>query len=308
MIILLNPKAGGGTALSKWGTILPELPLSGEDILVKVLEHREDLQATIAGATRRGETHFVAAGGDGTVHDVLNALMYVPDSVRSKLVLGAIGLGSSNDYHKPFSVDSTIAGVPAKVDFRRWAWHDVGVAMTRGADGASTRFFLINASAGITAEGNAFFNQPDRLLALLKRRWTSAGIIYAAMHALVCHRNHTAYLELCAGMRCAVSLTNLGIVKNPHFSGSLRYDDGVVQNDGNFRVYVAREMKIRHRLALFYSLARGRFPTGAHTDTYIVPRVTLRSASAIPLECDGETFSAREAVFSLLPQSIKVCL
>jgi diacylglycerol kinase family enzyme len=57
----------------------------------------------------RGETDFVAAGGDGTVNAVVSALVEnaSPDALR-RIRLGAVGLGSSNDFHKPLSEDRSI--------------------------------------------------------------------------------------------------------------------------------------------------------------------------------------------------------
>ena len=58
--------------------------------------------ATSRAALARGTRVFIAAGGDGTAHALLNALVDAPGRPPlDALALGAVGLGSSNDLHKP---------------------------------------------------------------------------------------------------------------------------------------------------------------------------------------------------------------
>ncbi len=62
-------------------------------------------------ACRRGYRRFIAVGGDGTVHDVLNAILeYVGGSAASlsDFTLGAIPIGSGNDWIKSHGIPKDI--------------------------------------------------------------------------------------------------------------------------------------------------------------------------------------------------------
>ena len=126
----------------------------------------------------QGHDVVVAAGGDGTVNGVLNAILANDVDVA----LGAIGLGSSNDFHKPFAADRSVAGVPVRLDPAQAVRADVGKATLTDPDGAMrTRYFVLNASLGVVAQGNAFFNAPDRTLRALKKTSVDLAIAYAAL-------------------------------------------------------------------------------------------------------------------------------
>src|SRR5512141_1510213 len=101
MLIFFNPAAGGGRALNRWDKIAPRVA-SLNRIQLQLLDGHADALQVLINAVERGETEIVAAGGDGTVNAVLNLLMnpLLRDKLDS-LAFGAIGLGSSNDFHKP---------------------------------------------------------------------------------------------------------------------------------------------------------------------------------------------------------------
>jgi diacylglycerol kinase (ATP) len=307
MIVLLNPHAAGGTAMSKWRRLCSTMPPSGEDVEVHLLRPGIEITRIIAEAVARGENHILAAGGDGTVHSTLNALMQLPEDVRRRIVIGAAGLGSSNDYHKPIKASRSIEGIPVRMDFSKSTWRDVGSVRMVFQKETTIRFFLINASAGVTAEGNALFNSPDPVLAFLKQNSTSLAIAYAAIRALVAHRNIPATIEIPGEGSTDLMITNLGIVKSPHFSGSLRYDTEANYADGHLRVHAASDMGLIERLRLLIALSRGRFQGMAKTLSWTASQMSLVAKSPFLLELDGEIHKADQAEFSVVPQAIQVC-
>lgn len=305
MIVLLNPNAGGGTAAAKWRRFVAAMPPLGEPVDLQYVKHRQDFPALVAAAAGKGERHFVAAGGDGTVDDLLNALLGLPLALRRDAILGAVGLGSSNDFHKP--VEKAANGVPFRMEFDQARPRDVGRALMRNSGKTDLRYFCINASVGITAYGNALFNQPDRILRWLKSHTNGSAITYAALKAIFKYENMPMSVELASGERTTVSLTNLGIVKNPHFSGSLRYDVPSKYNDGLFHLCAATGMGLLGRLHLLWSLSHGVFNGIPGTMCWTAPSLTMESSSPFAVELDGEIRSATRVEFSIIQNCLKVC-
>ncbi|MFI5263856.1 MAG: diacylglycerol/lipid kinase family protein, partial [Candidatus Kapaibacterium sp.] len=224
MVILVNPNSGGGNAMRKWNTIRHEFE-HREDIHVIFTKSSKEAEAVIMECIIKGERHFIAAGGDGTVNALLQTLIVHSDQYPD-LALGAIGLGSSNDFHKPFSKDRKKTNIPMQTDFSRLTMRDVGVVSytnERGAD--REKYWLLNASIGITAEANAFFNLQtgSRMMRMAKKLNTKAAIFYAALRTILVYRNIQLTLEASSSKR-TLCMTNLGIVKSPHFAGDFTYD------------------------------------------------------------------------------------
>jgi diacylglycerol kinase family enzyme len=259
-------------------------------------------------AIENGENELVAAGGDGTVNTLLNSICEVAHpNVLPEICLGAIGLGSSNDFHKPFLKAQFVGDVPCKVDFRNAYLRDVG-CLTIGENGQRVqRYFLANASSGVTAEANRFFNHPTVTLEFLKRVSTGAAILYAAVRTILLYRNFECTIQVGQNERRTTLLTNLAVMKSPHVSGSFLYDTPVAPNDGAFAINLSEYMSKLELLHLLYSLSQGRFTHLHHTQSWSQPSITVSSAEPMAFEYDGEIVTARSAEFTVLQKHIQVC-
>ncbi len=307
MIVILNPSAGGGTALEKWARIKDSLPFREEQTVIQSVGDRPSLPQIIEQAVKNGEPHIVAAGGDGTVHEVLNALLPLSITQEQDVILGAIGLGSSNDFHKPHGDAQSYRGIPMRIDFRHARKRDIGLVNVEGNNGVVRRYFLINASIGLTAEGNAFFNTPDCLLRWLKKRSAGVGILYAALRSIATYQNVDVGITFGEGEEEHVRVTNLGIVKNPYFSGSLHYDVVPDYTNGKLGIFAAANLGLFGRLNLLRHLCRGKFSGTPHTFSRSETEVTIEAEHSLTIEVDGEILTGRRAQFSVLQNSLRVC-
>jgi YegS/Rv2252/BmrU family lipid kinase len=94
-------------------------------------------------ATREGFATVVAAGGDGTVHEVANGIL----RAGSGAALGVLPLGSGNDYARMIGVPrSPYAAVQRLLTAETWAV-DVGTVMT---EKGRERFFLNTLGLGLS--------------------------------------------------------------------------------------------------------------------------------------------------------------
>jgi diacylglycerol kinase family enzyme len=307
MTILLNPYSGGGTARTKWLAAKEHLDPDVESANVISLDRSMNADADVAGALQRGERRFVAAGGDGTVNLLLNAIVNHATSAQLKeLRLGAIGLGSSNDFHKPFKKQQVAGGISYKIDFSAALPRDVGCLRSFAYGAWSTNYFVVNASVGTTAEANSFFNQPDTLLQVLKRRHTASAILYAALHTIIRHADIQAVC-MAAGKKFSASVTNLGVFKNPHFSGSLSYGGTACYDDGAFRIRLYEHLRTAGLLRLMASLSEGRELACRSCKRWDCSLFVVKSPTPFAVEFDGEVVTTQEAEFSVLPTYIRVC-
>ncbi|TQM33230.1 diacylglycerol/lipid kinase family protein [Nocardia bhagyanarayanae] len=315
MLVILNPQSNAGTALRRWQPVegalrerhpgmTVELPADADQAVKLVRTHIETGDGT------RPEA-IVAAGGDGMVNLVLNAIMDPatdrPRRGAEELALGAIGLGSSNDFHKPVPASATIDGVPVRVDAARAEAVDVGKATMLLPDGTrAVRYFLLNASMGLVAAGNDSFNNATGALAWLKSRNVEAAIVATALRNIATHR--PMRLEVRGtDWTYTAPITNIGVLKSVHFAGGMYYDTPVTRTDGRFDVNIWAAAGRLRVLGLIAGLYRGAF-TGSplaicHRDT----AVELRPERPVPLELDGEITVVESARLEVLPRALKVC-
>jgi len=308
MFVLLNPTAGGGRALARWKRVAAGLKSRFGALEVHDSADPRVTQTRIAESLACGERRFVAAGGDGTVNRLISTLATVArPQLLPQISIGAVGLGSSNDFHKPFRNDAARGGIPDRLDFDAAAPHDVGVLLYADPQGtARRRYWINNASIGVTADGNYRFNAPDLALRCLKRLATGPAICYAALRALVAHRPRLMTLQWDEEPPVPVPVSNLGVVKNPHFAGSLRYDSPREPASGRFYVHLLEGQSVPRLLSALLGLSRGHFVRPG-SRSWRAARLAVEARDPFPVEVDGEVVLARCACFALLPCRLRIC-
>jgi diacylglycerol kinase family enzyme len=247
-----------------------------------------------------GEDRFVAAGGDGTVNLLVDALM--SRQAPASVTVGAVGLGSSNDFHKPFGL--RVDGVPLRLDFQAANPWDV---CTLEVDAAEPRHWLINASVGLTADANQFFNNGDRILRTLKRVSAGAAIAYAAARTLAINRTRRMRVAIDCAPAFDALVTNLGIVKNPNFSGTFTYGSRFEPDSGYFFVHLCEAMSRVRVLETLWRSRREGFEGLPSTRSWRARHLVVTATHEFPVEFDGEVVSAHQATFSERREAIRIC-
>jgi len=302
MIIFVNPHSAAGTALKKWKRVIQKIP-SGAKVfyLSKELDPEEKIKESISS----GEYEFVAAGGDGTVNLILNGMISAAEpGIINKLKLGAIGLGSSNDFHKPALNKEAI---PFRINFNNAQPRDVPFISFKNEDKEITKYFLINASLGITADANYFFNNPGYILKYLKKINTNLAIICSALHTIIGYQNTPVKINCREKGRLSCFLTNLGVVKNPHFSGNLSYHGSANYNNGKFNIHLCYNMNLWEIIFLFLTLNFHRFNRIKKKVSWKTPAIEISSAKPFNVEFDGEVVHTNRVKFDILPEYLRVC-
>jgi diacylglycerol kinase family enzyme len=306
MFVLLNPESGGGRALQRWASIESEVRQRIGPFRLEIAAGSAVIRNSIQRALDRGETEFVAAGGDGTVNAVVSAILeHAPASARTGIRVGAIGLGSSNDFHKPFGAHDAISSIPVRLSFAAALPRDAcRIDYVDALNRSGSCEWLINSSVGTAAEANRLFNRPDRLLRRLKRRIPSLAMIYAAVVTMFSARPQVLNLKIGAE-RVRVRARNLGIVKRPTFSGSLSYGSEL-PGSGRIGVHLIADVGLARLMVVVFSLLRGRF-AGRGTRSWNATELSVSADRPFAVERDGEVIRTRSASFRVLPGAILLC-
>lgn len=307
MRFYINPHCDFGYGRKKWLRIKPALQRRYGNFEAEKIQSPESIEAQVQRAFNEGENFFVAAGGDGTVHLLLNALLNL-NSFKQEIMLGAVGLGSSNDFHKPFSPESYIEGIPVRLNPKNQIYCDViSVEHRKGKERPSTSYCLINASVGITAEANALYNSKVPLIVRIKRFSHEAAVIASALMTIFRYKNIPCKLTLNNERAQKFNLTNLGVIKNPHFAGNLCYDTELSADDGNLGVNLCSDMAKLETVRTLLRLYKRKFSGYPKTYSWLAKELFLESERPFALEMDGEVIQASQARFKILAKGLRCC-
>lgn len=302
--IVVNPYCHQGRGWKRWLAIrervkrsipapvteaVTEKGLSLSELLLPLLQHASS-------------NCIISAGGDGSLHVLVNALIRLDRTGSSRIPIGAIGLGSSNDFLKPFH--TFIQGVPVQIDITKpYRQQDAGKAVYADAAGqAGEKYFVVNASFGATAEGNWHFNHPGPVLRWLKKRASAMAISYTAMATILrfISRPASVYFN---GKEMSLLFSNINLVKKPFVSGSLHYTQAPQPDDGRLGLHICMNMRRWELLQTLLQLEKGRFPQGSQRLSAYTDAFSFTAADPFVFECDGETEKAIQVTISVIPKA-----
>jgi len=308
MFIIINPFAAGSTAFTKWKILENTLPFDKHSCSMHFMNGNTSFPKLIQNALNYGERKFIAAGGDGTVNFLLNSLLkYSKPGIQRDIKIGAIGIGSSNDFHKPINgIDRN--QIPIKINFTEAEHRDVGYLKYKNNGKSITKYFLINASIGLTAEANNLFNNPDSILKKLKKSSTSSAIYYAALKTIFMYRNPSVEIDCSIRGKIKTNITNMGIVKSPYFSGDLYYDSPINFRNGLFDIHLCEGLSKTETLFLLWALGHNKLEKVRKLRSWKTNEISIATNKHFTVEFDGETVKTKTVEFGILKKQIKVCV
>lgn len=300
--IIINPHCHQGRGWKRWQAIrnevLKQIPGSTEI----VTENTDDLGWQLSHIFNSNEeSHIISAGGDGSLHQLCNELLR--NGRQDKHIIGAIGIGSSNDFLKPFQ--SFVNNIPVRTNINKpCIAQDVGkVKFIDENNLKKEKFFIINASFGATAEGNWNFNNPSSILKWLKKTDTGMAITYTAITTILAYKNKKVIFRFNSEERDA-AITNINILKIPFVSGSLYYKQNIFPDDGRLGLNVCMNMKKAQLFQTLLQLEKGIFTPSEKKLSAFTNNFQLSSNYPIIFECDGETEKITNVEISVLPKAI----
>ena len=241
-------------------------------------------------ALRKGCKLIVAAGGDGTLNEIVNALGEKNSGVR----VGVIPLGTGNDFARtlglPTDVDAAIdllrAGKTRRVDLVR-------VTSDR------VRYFVNVSAAGFSGLVD------EKLTPKMKKTWGPLAYLRGAAAALPELRAYRTTLSLDNTESLKLSLYNVVIANGRYVAGGRLIAPEAAVDDGLLDIVL-----IQKRSAAELALLAAQVALGNHllSDAIVFRRaakVTVNSRPGMCFNVDGELVGKGPAVFEVIPRALQ---
>jgi diacylglycerol kinase (ATP) len=150
---IVNPAAGGGRSAKLAGPVLARLRENGLKVDVIASTAQGQAVQLAREAYDQGYRRFLAAGGDGTAHEILNGV-FVGRSAVQRIALGFLPLGTGNSFLRDFTKDGAAASMRALLEGRT---RPVDLLRLTHAAGEVYAFNVL--SVGFTADVAALTNR-----------------------------------------------------------------------------------------------------------------------------------------------------
>ena len=263
-------------------------------------------------ACMAGYRRFVAVGGDGTVHDVLNGIAAYVDWSGSvafeDFTLAVIPLGSGNDWIKstgiPKDVSKAVAlladPVPGKQDVVRVCVID------DNQNPLSVSYMVTVGGVGIDARVCERVNAQ-------KSRGMRGKILYVTslLHAIR-HRRPASAKVVCDGRTVFEgSYLSMAFGVGKYSGGGMRQTPEAVLDDGLLDVTVIPDMPLKRIACEVFRLFTGTFlkvPELVAAKARKITVIPCDRACAEPAEVDGEVVGKVPVSFEVLDSQINIVL
>ncbi|HYN20298.1 MAG TPA: diacylglycerol kinase family protein, partial [Thermoanaerobaculia bacterium] len=257
--VIVNPAAGSVGELVDLLDKLGRMP----EAVVRQTSGAGDAERLAREALEAGVTRIVAAGGDGTLNEVVNGL--AGDFGQPQL--GLIPLGTGNDFARSIGIPSDVEAALALLELGTVRPVDVGFAKI----GETGRWFL-NMSAG------GFGGEVSERATDAKDRWGPLAYMRAAIGALPELQGFLATVTLNGAETLRVETYNLVISNGRYVAGGIPAAPQAVLDDGLLDVMIAPATTIPQLAVLVPMVLLGR-----HLDNDLL---IFRRATRIEIECD----------------------
>ena len=150
---IVNPAAGGGRSAKLAGPALARLREAGLGVDVIASTGSGHAIELAREAYGQGYRRFLAVGGDGTAHEILNGV-FSAGVPQKRISLGFLPLGTGNSFLRDFTTDGTESSLQAILAGRK---RSVDLIRLTHSSGQIYSFNLL--SVGFTAEVGALTNR-----------------------------------------------------------------------------------------------------------------------------------------------------
>jgi diacylglycerol kinase (ATP) len=285
--IIVNPNAGSVADLETLAERLGELP----DAVVRQTEAAGDAERLAREAVRDGADLVVAAGGDGTLNEVVNGL----SDDFGKARLGLLPLGTGNDFARSVGIPDDLEGALAVLEKGEARAVDVG----RATIGDTCRCF-VNMSAG------GFSGEVSERAGEAKERWGPLAYMRAAVDALPELKGFLTTILMNGAETLRMESSNIIVSNGRYVASGIPAAPRAVLDDGLFDVLIAPAITIPQLAGLVPQVL-----LGLHMDSDLL---LFRRATRVEIECDppmafnvdGELIGEGTARFEILPRALRV--
>ncbi len=294
-LAIVNPASGRSRSGRRWPEVAAALERRGVAFEAVTTAAPGDGRLLARRALLEGRRHFLAVGGDGSVHDVVNGLLPLPCTAGDEVTLGAVPLGTGNDWARSLDVPRDPEGIAATVAAGRTVAHDVGV-LDFGPGAGGRHGFINVAGAGFDS------HVIERLPAQVDSPLAYLG---GALAALASYRAPRFRIEgdgVALDERLLLTFVALGQYcgNRMHVAPRARPDDG------RFDVVAIREVGLLTALGKLAKLYRGTLAGDRLVHEVQCTRLRIETDPPAAVEADGQVVGRTPVTVSLLPNALRV--
>ena len=284
--IILNPSAGSIDDIEEITARLAGLP----NAEVHLTDRPGSAARFAKTALKKGRDTIIAAGGDGTLNEVINGI----GENLGNAAVGLVPLGTGNDFGRsiemPTDLDAAIevmrAGETRAIDLVRVTSDEV-------------RYFVNVSAGGFSGLVN------EKLTPEMKKSWGPLAYLRSAAAALPELRAYRTTLALDNTESITMELYNVVVANGRYVAGGRLIAPEASIDDGLLDVVLIPERPASELALLVAQIALGTHMSSAAVVHRRAAKLTVNSKPGMWFNVDGELVGNEPATFEIVPRALR---
>lgn len=306
ILIVVNPASSGGRTGRRWEAMAGRLREAGLDFEAALTTRPGEAIEIARTGVASGRRIVVAAGGDGTLNEVVNGFASETGDWRpGSTALAMLPLGTGGDFRRTFGLPGEAAAVAAVLKDGRRRRLDVGRLRYRGHSGSTeTRYFINIASVGIGGEVVHRVNSGFRLVN------GAVTFLLASVVSGLAYHNRPMRIVLDGTQTLELTAQQVVVANCKYFGGGMMVAPEAVPDDGLFDVVVAGDLNTLEGARFLAQVRRGTHVggSGGKVTSHRARQVEISADSQVRIDLDGEQPGFLPACFEVLPAALDLVL
>jgi YegS/Rv2252/BmrU family lipid kinase len=294
---IVNPASGRGDGVQLWSQLLSRLPEEANELVTWTTEGPGHAELLAGEARRQGFERVIAAGGDGTLFEVLNGLWWEADGRLP--ILAMVPLGTACDYLRSFRPARDRAQQLLGALRNPAVGVAVGAASLRGLDGSPLRRVFLNIlGAGYDGRVTLRMKRSGR-----PKRGKTAYLL-GLLRELVDLKTYQLHGEIDGEPLRAESIM-LAACLGRYFGGGMMIAPGASPAGDRFQVLWSDGGRRLELLGLLPRVYQGRHPEHPIVRNRFARHLRFEAAPPAYVEAEGELVGQTPVELDILPNALQ---
>ena len=262
-------------------------------------QHAQHAIELASRATSEKFDYILAAGGDGTLNQVLNGIMLNQHGMDTLPTLGIIPLGTGNDFSKMCGLKPDTTHISNLLTRNNPHYTDIGKINCRNENGEPiTRYFINVCSLGMGPQVVRRLLKSDRSLG------PTITYLKAIAETFFTHKPQEIIVNT-SNWEWRGKMRVLAIANGKSFGNAMYIAPEAVPDDGVFCTFLAKEMPLL-KFLMFLQLVKAKKKIKNSLITYeTCTTIEITAPEACPLEAEGEWMGWLPAKIEMQSMRIK---
>lgn len=299
--IIYNPKAGNGKAAKLLPRLDAFLMRQCPDSEIYLTRSKNDATHIARKLIRSGARVVVAAGGDGTVNEVLNGFFDENGLINPECKLGIIRCGTGQGAALSFRIPENFNHQINLIQSSGFFLSDVGkVEFTDFENKRQVRYFISESQAGI---GSSIAQQVHNGYKFLGGKLAFAAVsvkhiftFFSRNFAVAIDENPEQNRKL-----IGIAIGNLNLT-----AGGMKLTPEASPLDGKLDTLFIHPMGLGKRLVNFSRIYSGNHIYNPNFSYHKCSQISIWSEKPVSVSADGELLGTTPFTIKIIPQAIKI--